>query len=168
MTRPLIDHALLVLAALLMVAGPVMALQEAAEQNQLAAAAQLTGALPAPDYAFRVTWRGGLFIASLLVSVLGSLVLVRVGRAPRTRAVSGRLLSLLFAGMTVLDLAFLADGAWFLSAPYLVRAVTIVWAYPLAGALLFGSVLRLHEVETAFGASEPPPLAGREVDFRRG
>lgn len=145
-----LDWLLLAVCGALLLAGPVMALQEWIHHEDQAGLAAL--GQPAPlQPAFRDPWRAGLLGAVIVAGVLGTLVAVRVARQPRMRAVSGRLLTLLLLGMTVLDLAFLADGRWFVEGPYALRATTIVWAYPLAAILMGGSLVRLSELEAVFG-----------------
>ena len=146
-----LDWILLAVCALLLVAGPAMALQELSRYQSSAGLAGLTGEKLPIEPAFRGAWRGILLVAVIVAGILGTLVAIRVARQQKVRAVSGRLIALLLTGMTVLDLAFLADGQYFLDADYLVRGVTIVWLYPAAGILIGGSIVRLTELESAFG-----------------
>lgn len=156
------DWILLLGCAALVLAGPLMALQELARADDARAAAELTRSPAQLEPAFRAAWRTILFVVVLVVGTAGTLIAVRVAREPRVRVVAGRLLWMLLGGMTLLDLAFLADGRWFQLAPYEVRAASIVWLYPLAGILMGGSVLRLAEVEAAFaGRGEAKPALAR-------
>jgi hypothetical protein len=145
-----IDRLLLAVCGALLFSGPLMALQEwihHEDQVGLVALGQ-----PAPlQPAFRDPWRAGLLVAVIAAGVLGTLVALRVARQPKFRAVSARLLTLLLLGMTILDLAFLADGRWFIGGPYALRAATIVWFYPVAAILMGGSLMRLSELESVFG-----------------
>lgn len=147
-----LDWILLAVCALLLVAGPVMSLQELSRYQSSEGLEGLTGEKLPIEPEFRGAWRGILFVAVLVAGVLGTLVAVRVARQAKVRAVSGRLIGLLLAGMTILDLAFLVDGQYFLDAEYLVRGATIVWLYPVAGILMGGAIVRLTELESAFGA----------------
>lgn len=144
------DWLLLLAAAALVVLGPAMAAQELSRLQDAQSLASLTGSAPAEDYAYRLPWRAATFGLVVGVGVVGTLVALRVARQPRVRAVSGRLLALLLTGMTLLDLAWLAEGRWLLAAPHAVRAGVVAWLYPLAALLLVGSVLRLSEVEAYF------------------
>lgn len=146
-----IDWLLLVICAALLIAGPAMALQEWSRHERQAGVGELTGEAPPIEPAFRTAWRSGILVGVILGGIAGTIVAVRVARLPRVRSVSKRLIWLLLAGMTLLDLAFLADGRYFLQAPYLLRATTIVWLYPLAAILIGGAVIRLSELEDAFG-----------------
>lgn len=148
--RPL-DWLLLAACAVLLLSGPAMALQEFAHAQSQAGLAQLTGEAAPLEPAFRTTWRVILLLAVIVAGIAGTLLALRIARQPKVRAVSSRLIVLLLVGMTLLDLTFLADGRWFVLSPYVVRGASIVWVYPLAGALIGGSVMRLAEVEDAFG-----------------
>lgn len=128
-----------------------MALQELARAESSAGRASLTGEAQPLDPAFRTAWRAALLVVVVVAGVLGTLLALRIARQAKVRAVSRRLILVLLVGMTVLDLAFLADGRWFVGAGHHVRAAIVVWTYPLAGVLIGGSVLRLSEVEGAFG-----------------
>lgn len=128
-----------------------MALQEFAHAQSQAGLQQLTGETAPIEPAFRTTWRAILLLTVVVAGIAGTLLALRIARQPKVRAVSARLIVLLLAGMTLLDLAFLADGQWFVLAPYVARGLTIVWLYPIAGVLIGGSVMRLSEVEEAFG-----------------
>lgn len=147
---------LVLVSATLVVLGPTMALQELAAREEAEAHASLTGEPVEVDLGYRAPWRLPLFALVAAVGVLGSLVALRVLRKPRLRSVSGRLLGLLFAGMTLVDLAFLAD----LRAPHLPpmgRAALVVWVYVGGALLVAGSAARLDDVETVFGSDAPPP-----------
>lgn len=149
-----LDWLLLLGCAALVLAGPIMALQELAKAEDARARAALTNNPEELEPAFRASWRTFLFAVVLVVGVLGTIAAVRISRKPRVRVVAGRLLWLLLGGMTLLDLAFLADGRWFQLAPHNVRAASIVWLYTVAGVLIGGSILRLAEVEDAFSRAE--------------
>lgn len=151
-----IDWILTLVSGALLVAGPAMALQEWSRHEQRAGLAEITGDEIALEPAFRTAWRSGILVAVVVAGIAGTIVAVRVAREPRVRAVSKRLLWLLLAGMTLLDLAFLADGRFFQTAEYAVRGSTVVWLYPLAGVLMGGAVVRLAELEEAFGTPRPP------------
>jgi len=153
--RPL-DWILLSTCAALLVIGPAMALHEWSRHDQAAGLAEITGEPVPLEPAFRTAWRTGILVAVIVAGIAGTLVALRIARQPRVRAVSHRLIWLLLAGMTLLDLAFLADGRWFLNAPYAIRGSTIVWLYPAAAILMGGSVVRLTELEEAF--AEPGAL----------
>lgn len=156
------DWILLLGCAALALAGPLMALQELAMASDARALEALTRNPTNLEPAFRAAWRTFLFVVVLIVGVVGTLVAVRVSRKPRVRNVSGRLLALLLGGMTLLDLAFLADGRWFQLADYTVRAASIVWLYPISAILMGGAALRLAEVEEAFShADAEKPLLRR-------
>jgi hypothetical protein len=150
-----IDWTLLATCALLVLSGPAMALQEMVRAEDAAGRAALTGETSALEPAFRTAWRAGLLFLVIVAGVLGTLLALRIARQPKVRAVSGRLVLLLLAGMTLLDLTYLADGRWFTLASYGARASTIVWLYPVAGVFIAGSVVRLAEVEDAFGERAP-------------
>ena len=142
------DWVLLLASAALMLAGPAMALEEW-RAHEDARAAEALG-VPAPDDGARAAWRMPLLALVLLVSALGTWSAGRVLARPVARGVSRRLVALLVAGMTVLDLAYLLDGTRLADAPPALRAATIVWAYPLAGFLVGGSAHRLAEVAERF------------------
>ena len=148
------DWVLLLASAALMLAGPVMALEEWRAHEEAVAAEALTG-LPPADPGFRAAWRAPLLGLVLVVSLLGTWSVGRVLARPVARAVSRRLVALLLAGMTVLDVAYLLDGTRLADAPPALRAATIAWAYPLAGFLIGGSAHRLAEVAERFGARAP-------------
>ena len=148
------DWILLGVCGVLLVAGPAMALQELVRHQETSAIAQLTGEAPALDPAFRGAWRGILLLCVVVGGIVGTVVAVRLARQPNVRALSGRLLTLLLLGMTLLDLAFLADGRWFLDEPYLVRGGSIVWLYSASAVLMGGALMRLTEVESAFGEAK--------------
>lgn len=148
--RPL-DWILLAVCAVLLIAGPAMALQELSRYRSESGLEGLTGEDLPVEPAFRGAWRGILLVAVILAGIVGTVVAVRVARQQKVRAVGGRLLALLLAGMTILDLAFLADGQFFQNASYLLRGATIVWLYPAAGILMGGATVRLTELEDAFG-----------------
>lgn len=145
------DWVLLAVCGVLLIAGPAMALHEFIRHQDTASFVELTGDVPALDPAFRASWRALLLLCVVVGGVAGTVVAFRFARQPKVRALSGRLLALLLLGMTLLDLAFLADGRWFLDVPYLVRGSTIVWLYPAAAILMGGALMRLVEVEAAFG-----------------
>lgn len=159
------DWIMLAACAVLLVAGPAMALQELSRAEEERGLVALTGTAPPLEPAFRVAWRQVLLGAVVVAGVAGTWIAVRVARAPRVRSVSRRLLALLLAGMTLLDLAFLADGRWFMLAPYATRGATVVWLYPLAAVLMGGSVMRLSELEEAFGGA--PARSVPVADARR-
>lgn len=144
------DRLLLIACGALVLAGPVMAVQEYVKGRQALGVEVVTGERAAVgDTGFRATWRVVLLALVLAVGVFGSLQVLRVARAPRVRGVSRRLVALLLAGMVLLDLAFLLDRAA-AEAAYLVRAVSVVWAYPLAAVVVALSSARLSELEAAF------------------
>lgn len=147
------DIVLLVSCGVLLLSGPVMSLQEFIRAEEEKGLAELTGtpAATAYDAPFRGWWRGVLFLVLLVIGVVGFLLSIRIARQPKVRSVSGRLLAILLVGITLFDLTFLADGRWFLTAPYEVRAATVVWLYPLAAILIGGATLRLVELERVFG-----------------
>ena len=149
-----VDWILLATCAALLVVGPAMALQEWSRHDQATGLAEITGEAPVLEPAFRAAWRTGILVAVIVAGVAGTLVAVRIARQARVRAVSRRLIGLLLAGMTLLDLAFLADGRWFVNASYALRGSTVVWLYPAAAILMGGSVVRLSELEDAFGAPD--------------
>lgn len=145
------DWVLLLASAALMLAGPAMALEEWQAHEQALAAEALTGESPPLDPALRAPWRLPLLGLVFLVGAFGAWSCLRALAQPVTRAVSRRLVALLVVGMTILDAAFLLDGAVFADAPYALRAATIVWAYPLGAFLVAGSAHRLAEVARTFG-----------------
>ncbi|HVM44343.1 MAG TPA: hypothetical protein VM582_00305 [Candidatus Thermoplasmatota archaeon] len=145
------DWILLAVCGVLLVAGPAMALQEFVRYQASSGLAELTGQPPPLEPAFRTAWRGVLLLCVVVGGVAGTIVAIRCARQARVRSVSGRLLTLLLLGLTLLDVAFLADGRWFLDAPYALRGATVVWLYPAAAILMGGSVVRLTEIEGAFG-----------------
>ncbi len=149
-----LDVVVLVLCGLAMLAGPLMALQELAKEREQEARDAVAGPGAAPpdfDLGYRVAWREALLVLTLALDVAGSVVMVRVGRQPRVRAVSGRLLWLLVLGLAWLDLAFFLDGRWLFSAPYGLRALVVSWLYPVGAVLVAGSVFRLGDVESLLG-----------------
>jgi len=110
------------------------------------------------DAGFRVASRAGLLVLVLALDALGTLALWRFSRERRVRAVSGRLLALLVAGLALLDLAYLFDGRFLVAAPYAARALFVSWIYPVGAILAAGSVLRLLDVEAMMLGA--PPRAG--------
>lgn len=148
------DWLLLAVCGVLLLAGPGMALQEFVRYERAAGIEDVTGEAVDLDPAFRATWRGILLLCVVAGGVIGTIVALRLARQQKVRSLSGRLLSLLLLGMTLLDLAFLADGRWFLDAPYEVRGATVVWLYPLAAILMAGALIRLTEIEAAFGEAK--------------
>lgn len=145
------DWALLAVCGVLLAAGPAMALQEFVRHQESSGVSGVTGAAPPIEPAFRTAWRSVLLLCVVAGGLVGTIVAIRLARQPKVRAVSGRLLTLLLLGMTLLDLAFLADGRWFLDAPYALRGATVVWLYPAAAILMGGALVRLTEIEDAFG-----------------
>lgn len=153
------DSLLLLACAALALAGPAMAVQEYAKATQARGLEDLTSE-PAPiDYSFRDTWRVITLALVLVVGLLGSVMLVRVGRAPRVRSVSARLLVLLTVGMALLDLTYLLDRAN-AGGGFLVRLITVSWLYPAAAIVIALSASRLAELEAAF-AEPSTPVAPR-------
>lgn len=146
--RP-VDWLLLAVCGALVLAGPAMALQEFARHQERAGLGELTGDDITFDAAFRAPWRTGLLVAVILGGIAGTIIAVRVAAQPKVRSVSGRLLFLLLAGMTLLDVGFLVDGRM-VDASYLARGATTVWVYPIAGILMAGATMRLAELEDAF------------------
>lgn len=151
-----LSWALVLVSATLIVLGPTMALQELAAREEAEAQASLTGETVVLDLGYRAPWRLPLFLLVAAVGLLGSLAALRVLRKPRLRSVTGRLIGLLFAGMTLLDLAFLVD-VQAPTMPPLARAAIVVWIYVGGAILVAGSVARLDDVETVFGSDAPPP-----------
>lgn len=149
-----IDWILLAACGILLLAGPAMALQEWVRFEDQRGVATVTGEAPALEPAFRATWRAWLLVVVLVAGVLGTLLAIRIARQPRVRDVSRRLILLLLSGMVVLDLAYIVDGRWFMEAPYALRGATVVWLYPAAAVLMGGALLRLSELEQAFGERE--------------
>lgn len=150
------DRLLLVACAALVLAGPIMSLQEYAHAQETRGLADLVGRDPEAPQAppsYRATWRLLLLVPTLVVGVLGSLQLLRVARVPRLRAMAGALLPLLVAGMVLLDVAYLADYATD-GLDAATRALTVVWGYPLAAAVVALSASRIAELEETFGARE--------------
>ena len=150
-----LDRVLLLACGALMLAGPVMAVQEYAKATQASGVESLTGETMARDYGYRQGWQVGALVLVLLVGGLGTLQLVRVGRAPRVRSVSARLLALLMGGMVLLDLAFLLDRNTSDSG-FLMRLVTVAWLYPAAAIVVALAASRLSELEDAFGERRTP------------
>jgi hypothetical protein len=156
-----LDVLVLILCGLAMVAGPLMALQELAKARDQEARGLVLEPQAAPqdfDNGYRIAWRGGMLVLTLAVDVAGSLVMLRVGRQPRVRAASARLLWILVAGLAWLDLAFLFDGRYLLESPFALRALFVAWLYPVGAVLVAGSVFRLGDVE-ALLAREPSSAA---------
>ena len=145
------DWMLLAVCGVLLVSGPAMALQEFLRYEEATGFEDVTGETLALDPAFRATWRGILLLCVVAGGIIGTLVAIRLARQPKVRSVSGRLLTLLLAGMTLLDLAFLVDGRYFLDADYAIRGATVVWLYPASAILMGGALARLTEIEAAFG-----------------
>jgi len=145
------DWILLATCGVLLVSGPAMALQEFIRGEESAGLELVTGEVQPLDPAFRAGWRLVILILVVVGGLAGTLIAFRVAAQPKVRAVSARVLTLLLVGMTLLDLAFLADGRWFLDASYAIRAVSIVWVYPIAGILMGGALMRITELEAAFG-----------------
>lgn len=152
------DGFLLAACALLLLSGPLMALQELAAAEEAASLAELMKTTPTLQPAFRAPWRTATFLMVLVAGVAGTLVALRVARKPLVRSLTGRLLGLLLAGMSIADLAFYADVKLFAEAPHVFRAATIVWAYPVAAVLMGGALVRLVEVERAFAGRDREPL----------
>lgn len=163
----------------LVVAGPAMAYQEFAKEGEAAAAqaqadarASLTERpqdAPEVDHAYREAWRWPVFALVVVSGIAGSLLAVRVARRRRWRAVSGRLLGLLLAGMTLIDLAYLLDVQWAYGASFRERGWSVVWLYPLGALLVGGSMYRLTELEARFGSDAPPaPVLSRGLLARAG
>ena len=150
------DWAFFAVCGLLLLAGPSMALQEWMRFEDQRALQKVTGEIPELEPAFRATWRGWLLLFVIAAGVLGTMMALRVARQQKVRAVSGRLMLLLLSGMVLLDLAFLADGRWFMDVPYAIRGATIVWLYPAAAVLMGGAALRLVEIEDVFGDARAP------------
>lgn len=146
------DRLLLLGCAAIALAGPIMAVQEVAYWRELVGLAAVVGSAEgAPGAGFRELWHVVLLVLILVVGVLGTLQLARVARSPRVRPLSARLLALLLAGMVLLDVSFLLDRMA-LSANPLLRALTVVWLYPLAAVVVMLSAARLAELEEAFAA----------------
>lgn len=120
-----------------------------------------------PDYGFRDAWRWPLFGLVVLAGVTGCMMAIRVARARRWRAVSGRLLGLLLLGMGLIDVAFLLDVLVATDVPHLVRSWTVVWLYPLGALLAAGSLYRLTELEAQFGDDVAPPPLLSAIDAAR-
>ena len=90
-----LDVLVLILAGLLMLAGPIMALQELAKARDLEARGAVIDPAAAPtdlDLGFRLAWRSAILVLTLALDVAGCVVMLRIGRQPRVRAASGRLL----------------------------------------------------------------------------
>lgn len=150
------DRIFLGLCVALVVAGPVMAVQEMLKARQAEGVGLVIETNRAPtdlDVGFRIAWRGALFVGILALDVMGSLVLLRVGKQPRVRAVSGRLVGLLVGGLAALDVAFLLDGKFLADAPYALRALVVVWLYPVGALVAAGAAMRLDEVEALLGGA---------------
>lgn len=145
------DWVLLVACALLMLAGPAMALQEWQAAEDARAIEEVTGRAPPQDAAFRAAWRLPLTALVFLVGAFGTWACIRTLGHALVRSVTRRLVALLLLGMTILDVAYVLDGSLFLDAPHALRALTLVWAYPLAGFLVAGSAHRLADVHARFG-----------------
>lgn len=149
-----LDVLALVLAGLAILAGPLMALQELAKDRDQTARGAVLEPSAAPsdlDVGYRLAWRAAMLALTLALDVVGSVVMLRIGRQPRVRAVSGRLLWLLVAGLAWVDLAFFLDGRYLLYAPYALRALVVSWLYPAGAILVAGSVFRLGDVESLLG-----------------
>ena len=146
-----IDWVLLATSGALLIAGPAMALQEWTRHQQAVGTAMVTGSFPAVDAVFRAPWRAGLLAGVIVAGVSGVIIALRIARQPKVRTVSARLLVLLLSGIVLFDLTYLADGRWFLDAQYAIRGATIVWLYPAAAILMGGAIMRLSELEEAFG-----------------
>jgi hypothetical protein len=156
-----LDVLALLLCGLAMLVGPVMALQELSKANDAAAAGLVIDPSAAPrdlDAGFRLAWRTALVALILAIDVVGSVVMLRIGRQPRVRAVSGRLLGLLVFGLAWLDLAFLVDARYLFAAPYAERALIVSWLYLVGAVFVAGSVFRLGDVESLL-RHEPAPAA---------
>lgn len=149
------DWLLLLCSAALIVAGPVMSLQELSKAQDQKAALALTGTLPPVDGSFRLAWRVPLTVLVLVTGLVGTITLVRVMLDVGVRALARRLLVLLMLGLVTLYLTYYLDGLLFAGAEYGVRAVSIVWMYPAAGLLIGGSVHRLAELVDHFGQAAP-------------
>lgn len=159
-----LDVLCLILTGLVLVAGPLMALQELAKARDAEAQGFLVAQDAAPgdlDLGYRLVWHSAMLVLTLLVDLLGCLVMLRIGRQPRVRAVSGRLLALLVVGLAWLDLAYFVDSRYLTDARYLVRAGVVAWLYPLGALLALGSVFRLGDVESLMARSGPAPAAPR-------
>lgn len=128
-----------------------MALQEFAKSQDASAELEITGKLSPVDAEFRGAWRFPVTLLVIIVGILGTWTAARALVDPDVRRVCGRLLGILLAGLTVAYVAYYLDGTTFAEAPYLLRGATIVWAYPIAGVLIAGSVHRLAELDERFG-----------------
>jgi hypothetical protein len=156
-----LDVLVLILAGLVMLAGPLMALQELAKARDVEARSALLDPAAAPsdlDVGFRDVWRSALLVLTLALDVAGCVVMLRIGRQARVRAASGRLLGLLVAGLAWLDLAFLFDARYLAFSPYALRALVVSWLYPAGALLVAGSVFRLGDVEALVSNQGPAAL----------
>lgn len=152
------DRLLLVVCGALVLAVPIMAVQEYAEALEAPAIlgpdGETAAATPLAPPEHHGTWRMILLSLVLVAGILGSAQAIRVLRAPRVRPYAGRLMGLLVTGLAVLDLTFLLDGL-LADKGFLARAITIAWLYPTAAIVTALSAYRLAELEAAFGARAP-------------
>lgn len=160
----LLDRLLLVVCGALVLAVPIMTVQEYVEALEaptiLGPDGETIVSSPPAAPKHYTTWRFILLVLILVAGILGSVQAIRILRAPRVRPYAGRLMGLLVTGLAVLDLTFLLDGV-LADKGFLARAITIAWLYPTAALVTALSAYRLAELEAAFGTRAPPtPPAG--------
>lgn len=151
------DRLLLVACGALILAGPLMAIQELSRWNDARAGAALdegaSAVLRPADVGFRELWRIVVLVLVIAADLLGGLLLARTWRSRTLRPLAGRLLVLLGVGLGLLDVAFLLDHLSHRGG-YLARAISVVWLYPIGAAVVAMSAARLSELEEAFDPEE--------------
>lgn len=154
-----LDVLLLLSAGILVLAGPVMVVQEIMAFDEAAARFALLGDDPRIDTSHRALAKVLVPTLTVVIGVLGTFALVRIHRKKRVRSVSRRPGLVLLVGMTLLDVTYLVDLGYAFEAHYLIRAVTTPWLYLLSGALIAGAAYHLAVLEDTLS-----PLTPRRPD----
>lgn len=153
-----LDVLLLVAAGLLVLAGPVMALQEFVAFDEAAGRFDRTG-VDSLDTSHRGLARFVAPVLVVVVDVLATLQLVRINRKRVVRSVSRRPGLVMLVGVTLLDVAYVLDLAWGFDSHPLLRMLTTPWLYLVAGILVAGSAHRLASLEDTLA---PLPIARQQ------
>lgn len=154
-SRALLDLTTAAVGVLLVLVGLFMSVQDYAHEVESTTALRTFGGTPDFDPSHRLAYAPWLLAASVFVSVVAVWRAVRVRQSPRLRRHGRRFVGLLFAGSGVLDLAYVMDATFGLTAPHAVRALLIDPMYALAGVLVAGAAYRLSTLIRPLPRADP-------------
>lgn len=155
-SRGLLDAAVVLAGALLVVVGLWMSVQDYGHELRSASALRAYGSTLPFDVSHRRAYAGLLLAVTSLVSLAAAWRAWRVGRSRRLSRHARRPLALLVLGSALADGAYALDAVLFrFGAPHALRAFAIDPAYAIAGVIVAGAAWRIRTLIRPLPPGDP-------------